>query len=63
MDVVIQAEAANIGVTPIDILGVLILGSFEPTSLRPSVWVATIELTELGSLVRGPNGFYSYIIC
>lgn len=64
MDVVIQAEVASIGLAPIDILGVLTLGSAQDSfNLPSSVWVATIELVVLGSFARGPDGFYSYLIC
>ena len=63
MDVVIQAEVASIGVKSIDILGVLSLGSAQDSiNLPTSVWVATIELVQLGTLARAP-GFHSYLIC
>lgn len=55
MDVVIQAETAVIRVSPIHILGVLVLGSADHIDLPTSAWVATIELVQLGTLARGPN--------
>lgn len=63
MDVVIQAEVASISISPLEILGVLTLGSAQYYESHTSVWIATIELTQLGSFARGPDGFYSYLIC